>query len=336
MPDIFALTAIYLIALPTLVICLRILGAWTTPDEIRAIFLMATTGFSLGAMLICLLGALALSELKPKEILRYTLPLWAVLTMVLYLCGHQKFIPHMATNVTTAAFALPYFLPTSTKDILGLAVSLGIVFFCVISNASVPLGVCGVIIASFYLFNTLRIDAYSKNWAILKALLILFLALFPVVAASCYWGFGYVFDSTGRFKAYEAFMSYWWSDNFLTTLFGYAPGSFEVLSQIIQEKVGFMLEWKEERLRGHLWVSMHSQWLQFFVETGLVGFFLILGSFIRLFLSLEMKEKIVLLGIAASGLFDFPLSYPLTPLILVFLFAIALQEAPTRGPQLQR
>ena len=325
-PVLLAITPTYFFLLSAFLICFRQLGAKLVEgDDLRWIFLLAPSEFSFSMIAVFAFGAAALLEKNIRFWFEYCLKLYAVMAPVLFLCAKQRLLPYNSANATIAALALPYFLPTSTSDALGLFVSLSICLLAAFSNTSCPVGVCSVVILSFYTLRTR--ERRIKSW-----LMIAGISLIPIFAACACYGFDYIFNSTGRFVAYKVFFGYWWDDSFLTTLFGYGPGSFGPISQIIQEKTNFMVHWENGRLKGELWIHAHSDWLQLFIEYGLTGGILVLSCFFRLLFDLEDKEKVVLLGIAASAVFDFPFSYPAAPLMVVCLVSMAyFREHPKKN-----
>lgn len=318
LPRIYPITLAYILLTSNLVICFRQLSA-TLLNEYQMSFILSTTCFSVFTILIFSMGAYYARGFDCLKIMRITVVITSILGTFLFLIplpfGFEpiKLIPHASSNATMIVLGIPYLLPENKKQWPRLLLIALIITATVLTNASSPLGVACVITASYFLLKKVNPK-------------LLLLTLLPLVAGGAYWGWGKVFDDTLRFKAYEIFMGEWVNGSFWTVMLGYGSGSFEILGQVIQLKHMFGLWVKPNGvLAGELWMHLHSDILQIFFEYGLIGATLVFASAWCTFERLGglNKEKAVLLACMASMVFDFPLRYPVIPLVFVFLFAIA-------------
>jgi O-antigen ligase len=97
-------------------------------------------------------------------------------------------------------------------------------------------------------------------------------------------------------------------------LFGYGPGSFEILFQI-----------KFVNLANYYANHAHSDLIQFIGEFGLVGFFLLLLSISNFFfnyLNFNLRNCILLFYLIIILLFDFSLHIPLIQFLFVCFFVL--------------
>lgn len=318
LPVLYVVTITYLLLIGNAVLCFRQLGAHMT-EPIQEVFLLSTVGFSMAAMFMFAIGSVALSALYCEKILKVLLVAYGAIGSVLYCTTKWKIIPHASSNATVMALALPYLFPFG-KDWKKIFIALTILVAIIDSNTSSPIGVASVVIATYLIL--------TKHYKYLV------LAGVPLAIGVAVYGAGYLFDDTLRFRAYRAFMGYWWRDSWDINLFGYGPGSFEILSQIIQEKISFLLQRQENgRLRGELFMHMHSDLLQFVWEYGLIGAALIYASMIKLWLSFKglVNEQVVLMGCYSAMIFDFPFRYPGVPVVLALLFAIMIRRQNATG-----
>lgn len=310
-------TVFYLLSLSNAVICFRILGYNLAEEALQKnplsrapTFLLSTSCFSAFTILLFGIAAVYVQRIDSKAILSNALYLYGVVGAFLAL-AEVNLIPHASSNATMMALSLPFLMPEQRKEYLKWFFVSVILLAILSANTSSPIGVSCVVIAS-YLWMTGR-----KKFVALSAI--------PLVSAILLYGVRKLFDDTDRFRAYKTFMGYWWNDSWSNVIFGYGPGSFEILSQIIQEKLMFMMWFTPEGvLKGYLWMHLHSDLLQFLFEYGVIGFLLILACAVKLFRDLEgPKEKAVLLGCLSAFIFDFACRYPGAPMVLLLLFGIS-------------
>lgn len=285
-------------------------------------FLLSTTCFSAFVITVFAFAATGLEKIDCERLLRISLTTFSVFGAVIYIFFGWKLIPHDSSNVTVMAVSVPYLVPTNRRDWKRwLAIAL-ILVAIVGSNTSSPMGVACVALTSYFILN-----GHSKRWMLLAPI--------PIVTGGLVYGWGKILNDTDRFKAYRAFMGYWMSDDQAVgnILFGYGPGSFETISQVIQQKMMFHLWYDAEgKLKGYLWMHMHSDLLQFIFEYGLIGASLLAVCAFTVWKGLAQfkNERVVFLGCLSAMIFDFPCRYPAVPIILLLLYGLSLQSPADR------
>lgn len=325
-PRIYSVTLFYLLGLANAVLCFRALG-YNLAIEAQKInpltkaptHLLATTSFAAFTTLLTAMGAYYADRIDCKRILKWSLITYGIVGSILY-CGFKvKIIPHESSNATLMALSLPYLLPEKLKQWKRWLATLLIIVAIIDSDASSPVGVSCVVIGV-----TLFLRGYYK---------LLLACPVPLIAAVVFYGPHRIFDDTDRFAAYSAFMGYWWNDSWSVILFGYGPGTFETLSQIIQEKVRFGIRFTDTgRMVGELWLHMHSDILEFIWKYGTIGAGLITACGVKLFKGLSgIEERTIFIGILSSGVFDFPFSYPGVPVVLILLFGVMMRGEVDSG-----
>lgn len=95
--------------------------------------------------------------------------------------------------------------------------------------------------------------------------------------------------------------------------------SFEVLSPVMQKMTGYYLE------RKVAWVSCHSDLLQWFFETGIVGCVLAFWVFIDIMRNAEIRVRLFLIGVTLFAIFYFPLRIPVILVITIYCTAYSLR-----------
>lgn len=320
-PKIYIALFFYLLCISNAVICFRVLSA-TAVNRYQMNYLLSTTTFSAFTIVIFAYGAYFIKNVNCGKVLDVGIPTFAILASLLSFIFGINLVPHVSSNATMIALGLPYFIPKNKRrlellKIIPLTISLSCIVF---GNASSPIGVSAVVMGSYFLLNG-------------KSRALVFLALIPLLIGGQMYGWEKLLNSTGRFRAWSVFMGYWSHDSIPNVLFGYGVGSFETISQVIQNRTMFDL-WidSEGKLRGQLWMHMHSDWIQFIFEYGVIGFSLVLACFLRLFIDLKdhVVARVTLLGSASAMIFDFPFRYSCIPLVILFLFGLAYRDTVTK------
>lgn len=175
---------------------------------------------------------------------------------------------------------------------------------------------------------------YLEKGALSYGIVALHLLVFGIYYRSrAYWGLflaGVVFggmhlgvsiycSARGPFALFA--LHEWLSTN---VWFGNGLGSFQILGPILQKAHDFDA--------GQYWLSLHNEWIQALVETGVVGFALLLWVLCD-FLWRNRREPILvstMLGLAGCGVFYYPFKIP----IFALVFAVLISEG-MRCPQLE-
>lgn len=283
-PGIYRITIAYLLTQFVLVICFRQLGAHNLSPQILT-YLISTVCFATAVALIFCVGATKLWDFDCYKIITILLPAVGLIGAVLWLVFGIKIIPHASSTATVIAVSMVYFIPRHKSE-WPRALIIPILIAAIIKlDASSPLGVACVTVFAYFYLNGCR-----RAWLVL--------ALVPLLVGVLYYGPERILDDGARFEAYRVFMGYWWRDDWTAKAFGYGLGAFETLSQPIQYKAKFLMGSDGGRVTGWLWLHMHSDWLQFLWEYGIVGFTLVLASAITLYRHLVgyPTERAILLG----------------------------------------
>jgi len=119
-----------------------------------------------------------------------------------------------------------------------------------------------------------------------------------------------------RIDAWTEFMMVWWHQGWIVRAIGFGPGSFPCIS--ILNYPG----------KGELFIQMHSDWLQFIFEYGILGFSLILSVLIK-----SIKEcwndtpmLAALFGCAAFATTYHPMRFMPTMILVTYIFWRALNK----------
>lgn len=81
------------------------------------------------------------------------------------------------------------------------------------------------------------------------------------------------FSSAGRFEAYRIFMRFWWDRANMFT--GFGPATFQTIAPDVQLAAKYMIE-KDTNVI-HLFLNLHSDFLQTLFENGIIGLSLLLA-----------------------------------------------------------
>lgn len=125
-----------------------------------------------------------------------------------------------------------------------------------------------------------------------------------------------------RFPAYKLFMGYWWHHmNWVT---GVGPGSFQTQGPLIQIEKNFMVDMTGKNF-SFFWLWLHSDWMQIAFELGLVGIILFALIYLqctwKVYSRFRPKDSALfglLCAIGAAGIFDYPMRYFITALIIAY------------------
>lgn len=328
-PKIYAVTFLYVLTLSISVFCFRALG-FNSVQQFHQSQLLATSLFNAFTLLVsvCLIEYLT-DKIDCAKTIEQFLPLLSIVSALLLLIANFKIVDHASS---AANFIVIGLVPTLTKvkkeksvpNCFLCAFHVGLVLLTLLKvDATVPLLVFFVITIVFTAKNV-------KNKKYVTSAFVIMVCLISIVLFK--FGLSHILDDGQRFKAYKIFLGHQFNDSLPIQLFGYGPGSFEVVSQLIQYKTRFLINVDPNGnvTAGWLWLHMHSDWLQFIFEYGIVGFLLIIATTVTLHNRIRDNEMLLILfyGCATSMVFDFPLRYPLLPLLTIFLFASSLQHKP--------
>lgn len=109
--------------------------------------------------------------------------------------------------------------------------------------------------------------------------------------------------------------------------FGTGLGSFQVLGPFIQKANHFD--------PGQYWLSLHNEWIQALLETGLVGVILLLWVFFD-FLVRNRSQPILfstMLALGGAGFFYYPFKIPIFALVFAVLIAEGMRDATHVSPK---
>ena len=126
------------------------------------------------------------------------------------------------------------------------------------------------------------------------------------------------FNESVRFKFYGATWKYFvdkvdvWRGSGLNTFIGLGP--------VIQRDSGIMMD---RACGGEVcwWLSLHSDWFQLLVETGVIGFCLGLCLYVNALVRSDKQTRIALTLLAICGLGYFPVQIPAIEVYAAWLVA---------------
>lgn len=182
------------------------------------------------------------------------------------------------------------------------------------TEASIPIGVLAVGVSTFMWIT-------GRRW---KAI-----ALFAGLMTIGYFSIGDFLSDSDRFGAYKLFMEEWFYSGAYKKLFGFGPGSFEIISQVIQVKYQYMVHFIDNHWEGEWYLQMHSDILQTIFELGLVGFLLALWALLDAWEELRILNPYwasSFMALLSATIFDFPLRQPFIAMLLIILLFLSVRR----------
>lgn len=276
----------------------------THMDQINYGFAAAHTGF------LVLLFVLSMNTIKKEWLTKLidALPAFGVINSIYVIItwlfnwrlngsmGPQGFIDYSGLNSTL----ISYSIVAITCSKVNKKWLVPCVIAIILSRSSIGFGVIATGISAYLLAS-----GYFKKEVFLKLCLI-----FVAIVSIGFLSEGVeLFDSGGRLSAYSVFLSHWQAN--YNTILGAGPGSFRILSYGISKLYNFMPIPGQNDV--WYWERLHSEYLQVLFEYGWVGLILLLAALselsYRLFKAKEPRLFALLMAVASSAIFNFPLRY---------------------------
>lgn len=316
-----ALTYLYLCIECIIVFIFKEMSAgWVKP--IFKNLLSATALFSFSVISATAVIILGVKEHCARLILYLFMPVAAVALTILHIFDIKPIAAASVNGVLIALCSL-WFLNAaleSKRYYLNRLICWFVFVLCTVSlaatDASNPVG-------------TLSVGAFILLLAHRKYAFAALAPLFILSISGWYIGIETLFNPYDRFQAQQLFFGDYFTAPLSTQLFGFGPGSFEILSQWIQ----YREKWLVYEHMAVMYDHMHSDWLQFIWEYGIIGFLLIVSTAAIITYKLRSEPLYIACFIAAcaSLCFDFPIRYPGFGVFVALLAVISLSNPRGRN-----
>lgn len=273
------------------------LFAWVTALSLIWVFTEWKRAWSIGGVLVCHL-------------------VWLI-GVCAYLCMPRGMPPNNGWyfgNPSMGAGLLAVLLPTLWGELdlirieglkLGLCIAVWLLTALAIwrTGTSIPIGVLWLTTSAYILYR------FPSWWT---AGMVVSLTVF--MASTGFMLLGHdLLDENGRSPIYKLAMA--WTSQQELWAFGWGAGAAQTIVPILQ----ITQHVREQQY--FMW--LHSDWLQFAVEFGYVGFVCLMAAVARLlslnFTNREPASAAMLLGFMGMGLFNYPLRMPITAFVLLLV-----------------
>lgn len=199
------------------------------------------------------------------------------------------------------------------RKLLSYLICLGPILAVLASKSSVAIGVVAVALSSFFFMNIIN----KRNKIILGMLM-----FFSIIFSGYLVNPKHMFYDSKRFGLYKIQYDAWQKQG--QHFLGYGTGSYKFFGVRTQMEKEYMLKkTKSGTYKGYLNQWLHNDWLQLFLENGILGALLILNALFFLLIR-AWKHKTIfscLITYMSAMVFHYPIHYPIHALFGVWLIA---------------